>query len=55
MDEKLLELQRQLKFAQQVTLSISLSEQTVQKLHELRIIIDFDLSRTVSRKEYYHF
>ena len=55
MDEELLELQRQLEFAQQVKSSIRLSERNVvelvQKLHELRII-DFDLLHTVSGKEY---
>lgn len=55
MDEELLELQRQLAFAQQAKSSIRLSERNVvelvQKLQELQII-DFDLLHTVSGKEF---
>lgn len=55
MDEELLELQRQLEFAQAAKSSIRLSERNVvelvQKLQQLRII-DFDLLHTLSGKEY---
>lgn len=55
MDEELLDLQRQLEFAQQAKSSIRLSERNVvelvQKLQELQII-DFDLLHTVSGKEF---
>ncbi|EPS73082.1 hypothetical protein M569_01673, partial [Genlisea aurea] len=55
MDEELLQLQRQLEFAQQKKSSVRLSERNVvelvQKLRRLEII-DFDLLHTVSGKEY---
>ncbi|KAL1545185.1 E3 UFM1-protein ligase 1 [Salvia divinorum] len=55
MDEELLELQRQLEFAQQEKSSIRLSERNVvelvQKLQQLEII-DFELLHTSSGKEY---
>lgn len=55
MDAELIELQRQLEFAQQAKSSIRLSDRNVvelvQKLQELQII-DYDLLHTVTGKEY---